>query len=174
MEVFFEILKFTVPTLIALAVVYLIIARFLKHEEVRQHYSIRKAMIPTVTPVKLTAYERLTLFLERMQPESLLLRTQEPHMTSIALQSALLSTIRLEFEHNMAQQLYVSDEAFVFVKNAKESTVQLINMAAAQCQPNDDASKLSMKIMEMYYASENTPTKLAIDFLKKEIKSFVG
>ena len=174
MEVFLEILKYTIPTIISLIVVYLIIRRFLKHEEVHQHYSIRKALLPTVTPIKLNAYERLIIFLERMQPDSLLLRTQEPTMNCFGLQNALLSTIRLEFEHNLAQQIYISDEAFILVKNAKESTIQLINMAAAQCNPTDEASKLSVKIMEMYYANETTPIKYAISFLKNEIKSFVG
>ncbi len=174
METFLEILKFTLPTIISLIVVYLIINRFLRHEEAHQHFSLRKEMIPQVTPVKLNAYERLMLFLERIQPNSILLRVQEPNMTNFGLHNALLTSIRLEFEHNLAQQLYVSNDAFALVKNAKESMVQLINMAASQCNPTEESSKLSMKIMEMYYAEETTPTKVAIDFLKKEIKGLVG
>ena len=71
------------------------------------------------------AYERIVLFLERTQPNSILMRQNLTKMNCLQLQTTLLKQIREEFEHNVAQQLYVSREAWALVCNAKESLVKL-------------------------------------------------
>ena len=136
--------------------------------------STRKSIANTVTPIKLGAYERLVLFLERTSPDSLIMRVQRNDMTNMDLQRALLNNIRQEYEHNYSQQLYVSNQASIVVKNAKESITQLINMSAAQVDPNENSTKLAMLIIETYYSVENPPAKIAIDFLRTELKSYFG
>ena len=174
MDIFLEILKYTLPTLIVLIVVYLIINRFLNDESNRRNYEVRKITANLVTPIKLSAYERLVLFLERTSPESLILRVQRPGMTNLELQAALLSAIRQEYEHNFSQQLYVSTQASLMVKNAKESLVQLINKLSGATNPTEDSTLLAAGIINVYYSVEETPSAIAINFLKSEVRSYFG
>lgn len=174
MDIFLEILKYTIPTVVSLVIVYFIIDRFLKNEDGRRNYEIRKSASNQVTPIKLAAYERLVLFLERTSPESLLIRVQRPGMSSLELQSALHSAVRQEYEHNFSQQLYVSSDASAMVKNAKESLIQLINLSASRVEPSEDAQQLSLLILETYYSVEEPPAKVAVDFLKSEVRSYFG
>jgi len=174
MEIFAEILKFTIPSVLALLVAFLAIDRFLKNEDQRRNYKIRKATHSQMLPIRLAAYERLVLFLERTAPESLILRVQSAGMNNVQLQQTLLATIRQEYEHNFAQQLYISEQAASVVKTAKESLIQLINLAAAKVDSTASSTQLSVLIIESYYATEIPPVKVAIDFLKAEVRSYFG
>ncbi|HMW75898.1 MAG TPA: hypothetical protein PKD40_09585, partial [Saprospiraceae bacterium] len=60
-------------------------------------------------PLKLQAYERLSLFCERISIPSLILRLNQPGMNTQALRYAMLISIQKEFEHNITQQMYISE-----------------------------------------------------------------
>lgn len=172
MDAFFEILKYTLPALLVLAVVYVMQRTFFQQQESRQRYLLFKENQKNVTPIRFTAYERLVLFLERITPDSLLVRTQSEAYTAIQLHAALLTVIRAEYEHNVAQQIYVSAEAWEVVKNAKESVVQLINACAAQVDPQGPSIDLAKAILATYENSNAAPTMVAISFLKTELKTY--
>lgn len=172
MDAFFEILKYTLPALLVLAVVYVMQRKFFQQQESRQRYLLFKENQQNVTPIRFTAYERLVLFLERITPDSLLVRTQSEAYTAIQLHAALLTVIRAEYEHNVAQQIYVSAEAWEVVKNAKESVVQLINACAAQVDPQGPSIDLAKAILATYENSNAAPTMVAISFLKTELKTY--
>jgi hypothetical protein len=123
----------------------------------------------TVLPVKLAAYERLVLFLERMEPQSIVIRTAENGMTAIELQRDLLATIRAEFEHNYSQQLYVSDNAWKAVTETKDVMVQLVNQTAQTVAVDAKALELGKKIIDNYAALPNSPINMAISVLKTEL-----
>ena len=133
---------------------------------------MKKESAKALTPVKLTAYERLALFLERMKPESLLIRTQLPNMKVHDLHVALLNTIREEFEHNVTQQIYVGNDVWLLTRNAKDSLIQLINSIASDMPDDLPALELSKMIIERYNAVNETPIDLALSALKSEVKSF--
>ena len=124
MDTFLEILKYTIPAVLVLVGVWVMQNKFFQQQQSRQRYLLYKENQKNVTPIRFTAYERLVLFLERITPDSLLVRTQSEAYTAIQLHAALLTVIRAEYEHNVAQQIYVSEEAWEVVKNAKESIVQ--------------------------------------------------
>jgi hypothetical protein len=86
--------------------------------------------------------------------------------------AALLNAIRSEYEHNVAQQVYISEEAWNVVKNSKENIVQLINACAAQVSPQDPSYNLAKLILSTYEANSDSPTMAAIAFLKNEIKNY--
>ncbi len=91
--------------------------------------------VKTITPIKLQAYERIVLFLERISTESLIMRTVKPGMTAQQLHSALIANIRSEYEHNLSQQIYMSNEAWEMVKNAKGTVIRIINNIATKLPP---------------------------------------
>ena len=122
-----------------------------------------------ITPIRLQAYERLILFLERISPESLVMRLHKPELSSLQFQTMLILAIREEFEHNLSQQVYMSSQAWELVRNAKEDLIKLVNTAATKLNDNATATELSQKIFELSL-SEKLLLKTALEFLKNEIR----
>ncbi len=170
MKDFIEILKITLPSIIMLIAVYYIVGGFLRNNENRQKLKAIRGNQKLITPIRLQAYERLVLLLERISPESLVMRADYPAKTCEQLHTELLQAIRAEFEHNLSQQLYVSVEAWDSVKNAKNYTVTLINNAAKGVEDSAPAIDLSRTILDMAVELEQPITEKAINELKREIQ----
>jgi len=109
MELFLQILAYSIPALVVFVVVFFMLRKFTSEEDARRRYLLAKECQKTTIPVQLSAYERLVLFLERISPDSLLVRLQDSRLTALQYHASLLVDIRAEFEHNVAQQIYVSD-----------------------------------------------------------------
>ncbi|MGF1585432.1 MAG: hypothetical protein ACFCUM_08935 [Bacteroidales bacterium] len=170
MSDFLEILKYTLPALIVFLTAYLLISKFLRNEQKIKRIDLLFKNQQFILPVRMQAYERLVLFLERISPESLIMRLNRQGMTSQELHSELLTSIRAEFEHNLSQQIYVSRESWEVIKNARANLVNIINTAAQNTEPGSSSMKLSQTILETIIENEKSPTDVAIDFIKKEIK----
>ncbi|WP_372753655.1 hypothetical protein [Labilibaculum sp.] len=170
MKDLFEIGKYILPSLVVFATAYLLIKAFLKQEERKLRHQIVLKNQKQTTPVRLQACERLILFLERIHPESLVLRENQTGLNNLQLQQKLLLAVRTEFEHNQTQQLYVSDESWMQVKNAKESIIRLINTEAAQIAPKDSAISLCQAIIESNMQQQKPAIATAISALKQEVQ----
>lgn len=168
MEIFLEILKYTFPALLMLLLAYLMLSNFTENEENRRAYFIRKEAQKQALPIRMQAFERITLFLERITPNSLLVRTPAKGLTASEYQSLLLKAIRNEFEYNLSQQIYVSEEAWQMVVTAKSATVSIVNRVAAQLPSDATGVDLSKKILEHAMELGTFPTRNAIHFLKNE------
>lgn len=114
----------------------------------------------TVLNLKLLAYERIILFIERMKPDSLIPRTVSASMNSNEYHSLLIREIRQEFEYNLSQQLYLGENTWHIVTNFKDNIVTLINTAASDCEPGKPASDLARKVLECYIGSEIKPDQI--------------
>ncbi len=164
-----EILKYTLPALVVFLAVYLVLARMFKSQENQQKMEVVLENQRLITPVKLQAYERLILFLERISLESLIMRVNRPGMTVQQLHHEMLASIRSEYEHNLSQQLYISPAAWEVVKNARANMLKLINITSGKFKPEDSALNYSKSLMEELIEVEKQPTQAAIDFLKAEV-----
>jgi len=153
---------------LVIGAVYLVLKLFFDNESKKRLWEYRNQNIKITTPLRLQAYERMILFLERMSPNSLIPRIQSSSMTSRQLQIEMLSLIRAEFEHNLAQQLYISSQAWDVIISAKENVIKLINISAGEINPDASSMELSQKIMAQWILLNPTPIRTAIDFLKKE------
>ena len=171
MEVILEILKYTFPALLMLLLTYLILSNFVENEEKRRVYQLRKKNQKNALPVRLQAFERLSLFLERITPSSLLVRHSSANLTVKQYQQVLLKSIRDEFEYNLSQQIYVSDGAWRMVVTAKSATVSIINNIAGKLPDNLPGVELSKKVLEETMEMNQFPTRAAINFLKQEIQA---
>lgn len=120
----------------------------------------------TVLNLKLLAYERIILLIERIKPDSLIPRTLSPSIPYQEYQLLLNSEIRKEFEYNLSQQLYLSENAWRVTVSFKDNVITLINSAAADCPPDSSAGELAKKILERYIASD-----LKIDQILRVIKA---
>ena len=166
-----EILMCTLPALFVFLATYLVMSKMIKSEQLRLKAENVLNNQKYITPIRLQAYERMVLLLERISPQSLIMRTQRPNITNQELQSALLKTIRTEFEHNMAHQLYISDKAWEMVRMAKEDCIKFINQTALQTKPDDNSLQLCKLILEKLLDRDLDPTTKAINYLKEEIRT---
>ena len=166
-----EILMCTLPALFVFLATYLVLSKMLNNERRRMQAEAAMNNQKYITPIRLQAYERMVLLLERISPQSLIMRTQRPNITNQELQSALLKTIRSEFEHNMAHQLYISDKAWEMVRMAKEDCIKFINQTALQTKPDGNSLQLCKLILEKLLDRDLDPTTKAINYLKEEIRT---
>ena len=127
----------------------------------------------TVTPIRLQAYERIVLFLERISLESLIVRISTSDMTANQLHSAMLSAIRSEFEHNLSQQIYMSPQAWEVVRNARSNMIKIINSEVEKMPANSSGMALSKQLLERIMELEKEPARAAIDYLKGEISRMI-
>ncbi len=169
MENFYEILKITIPALLVLLTAWVLIRSLLRNDQDKRRQELILQNSRTVTPIKLQAYERIVLFLERISLESLLVRVNTSGMTTLQLHSALLTTIRSEFEHNLSQQIYMSPQAWEVVKNARSNMIKMINSEFEKAKNSDNAMELSKRLLESVMEMDVEPTRAAIDYLKGEI-----
>jgi hypothetical protein len=121
-------------------------------------------------PLRLQAYERIILFLERISPENLIMRITRPEMSALQLQAELVRVIREEFEYNLSQQIYISATGWELVKNAKEETIRLINMASGKIGENASSGDLVKAILDLSMDTEKLPVNAAIDEVKREVQ----
>ena len=121
-------------------------------------------------PLRLQAYERIVLYLERISPENLMMRIAKPEMTALQLQAELVKVIREEFEYNLSQQIYISASAWELVRNAKEETIRLINVASGKVAENASSGDLVKSILDLSMETEKLPVNAAIDAVKKEVQ----
>jgi hypothetical protein len=169
MEIVADILKITIPGLLVLLTAWLLIRNLLKNDQEKRKQELILQSSRTVTPIKLQAYERIVLFLERISLESLLVRVSTPSMSASQLHSALLTTIRSEFEHNLSQQIYMSPQAWEVVRNARSNMIKILNGEFEKMPETATGMEFSRKLLESVMALEKEPTRAAIDYIKGEI-----
>ncbi|TLV01190.1 DUF7935 family protein [Dyadobacter luticola] len=136
----------------------------------KQKWEIRSKNVEITLPLRLQAYERMCLFLERITPSNLLLRLVPSAMSALELQQILLQEIRDEYNHNVAQQLYISVHAWEQITNAMNETVAVINQSAAEVSAEAPPSDLAKKIFSHVIEKEVQPAAHALKVLKEEIR----
>lgn len=168
MEELFELLKFTLPSLIVFLTTYYLIRNFLAHERGKQMLEIKQSNKEVITPIRLQAYERVVLFLERINPNSIVMRANINVPASV-LEAELLKIIRSEFEHNVSQQIYMSKKAWEMVVQAKEETIKIVNVAAVKVNRDANGMELAQSLLGVAAQLKSLPTKEALNFIKQEI-----
>ncbi len=170
MSELFEILKYVLPSIVVFLTSFFVIKLFFENENKKKQLEFIKLSGNITIPIRLQAYERLVLFLERVSPSSLLVRVFNSNYSASQYQMLLIKTIREEFEHNLSQQVYVSSQAWELVKNAKEEMLKLINTSMGELNDNATASDLSKKIFEKSVLINKFPVTIASEHLKTEIR----
>jgi hypothetical protein len=173
MEAFQDILKITIPALIVFLTSYFLLKNMIANDQDKRRQELILQNGRTVMPIRLQAYERIILFLERISLESLIVRVSTPDMTSVQLHTALLTTIRSEFEHNLSQQIYMTSQAWEVVKNARSGMIRIINSEAEKMPANSSGMALSKRLLETIMELEKEPTRVAVDFIKAEVGKII-
>jgi len=158
---------YLLPAIVVGIVAYYFFKGHTKNEEGRRRYLIHKEAQKEILPLRLQAYERLVLFLERIDPKKLLIRVK-PFSDDISdYENLLINNIEQEFDHNLTQQIYISPECWTMISTAKNTTIQIIRQAAMH-QQDGNVDNLRKIILEKYM-DEITPSAKAIVYVKAEV-----
>lgn len=166
-----ELLAYTLPALITGVVAYYFFDLHTKNEEGRRRYLLNKEAQKDALPLRLQAFERMVLFLERINPTKLLIRITPISSDKNDYENYVIAQIEQEFEHNLTQQIYMSDECWTIIVTAKNATIQMIRKANMS-ERVDSADKLREVILSDLM-DKQTPSSAALGFLKNEVNEFL-
>ena len=150
-----------------------------RNEEKKRQWELKRESQKAVSPIRLRAYERLALLLERTKPEHMILELQQKEPDALKtwqvgqLQQYLLQTIRAEYDHNQSQQVYISDEVWDQIINARDQMAAFIISIAAQIPSRSTAQEYATALLTAFTTNGLTPTDKALDALKNEAKSLM-
>ncbi len=166
-EKIFEVFLYAVPAIITGMVAYYFFKEHTKNEDGRRRFLLHKDMQVNTLPIRLQAYERMALFLERITPTKLLVRIPPTSSSKEDYESLLIQSISQEFEHNLAQQIYLSDECWNIIVAAKNTTIQLIRKASLLEKTNSANKLREVVLTEMM--EKRAPSDAALAYIKKEV-----
>lgn len=164
-----ELAAYTLPALITGGVAYFLFHSFFKNEENSRRFELLKENQKQALPIRLQAYERMVLFLERINPTQLLLRVAPPNTSKEDYATFLIHSIQTEYEHNLTQQIYLTSKTWDIINKAKNCTAQMIRLKSME-EEILSAEKLREAILIALTESE-APSNIAISYLKEELKT---
>ncbi|MFN8285490.1 MAG: hypothetical protein U0V74_01995 [Chitinophagales bacterium] len=168
---FIEVLKYTLPALIVFLTAYFLLTRYMRKDAIEKSLKMKIDRDKEIIMLRLQAYERLALFLERINPASVITRVRTPDMLASELQYAMVRNIREEYEHNLSQQIYVSSHTWNLIVASKEEMLKTVNLIGNQMPPEASAGQfISALLNGIANANAQLPTEQALDFLKAETK----
>ena len=182
----FGIVYFMQTALLIILVVAVLIFGFwliqysqFRNEDRKRQWELKRESQKVISPIRLRAYERLALLLERTTPEHMLMELRQKEPNALAtwsvgqVQQYLLQTIRIEYEHNQSQQVYVSDEVWTLIMNARDQMAAFVISIAAQIPADATAQVYASALLTAYASNGTTPTDKAMEELKAEAKTLM-
>ncbi len=166
----FDILKYTVAGVGVVWIAFYLIKPYLERGEKIQLLEFRKSINTQTLPLRLQAYERLVLFIERINPANLLIRLNGPAYSAQELHSIIVEDIRNEFQHNVTQQIYVSARAWTVVRNVKDDTLAVVNSIYKSLPENATGLEYSKNILGRLSTLEENPYDLGASMLRKDLE----
>lgn len=171
-ETIFDILKSVGPAIVVGVIAYYFFDRFIDNEDKRRKFLLVKDVKKSTIPITLQAYERLALFLERISPAQLLVRVKPTSQDKQVYSRLLNQQIEQEFEHNLSQQIYITQECWNVIKSSKNAMVKLIR-TAGENENIKSADQLREFILQQT-VEKPAPSSVALEYLKNEVKMVLG
>jgi hypothetical protein len=162
----FQLFAYLLPAVVTGAVAFYFFRLHTNNEEGRRRFLLHKESQKSALPLRLQAYERMALFLERISIPSLVVRIAPKSSDKAEYENLLIKHIENEFEHNLSQQIYMSDECWNIIKAAKNATIQSIRKAGMS--ESESANKLREDILNETM-DRQSPSVTALAYIKKEI-----
>ena len=166
-----DLLKYIIAGLCVFFPGWFVVKSYLEDAAISKQFELQKAAQAQTLPLRLQAYERMILFLERINPANLLIRLHVSGMSAHEMHHIILADIRNEYQHNLSQQLYVTNHAWAIVKKIKEDTISLVNNAVNSLPENASGVDLSKAILNHLANLEGeNPYETALVYIKRDIQ----
>jgi hypothetical protein len=159
------------PAVLVALISFYFFSQYTKDQEGRRRFLLHKESQATALPLRLQAYERLTLFLERISPGNLLIRVKPYNDNKDDYEALLLKTIEQEFEHNLTQQVYVTEECWNVIRTAKSATVSIIRKTSMS-EKVQTSDKLRETILRDLMDNQ-APSDAGLSYLKQEVAEII-
>ncbi len=165
-----EIIAYTLPSLVVGGISYLFMTRLFEFEKQRSKQEVIRNYSKEIIPHALQAYERLLLFLDRNADEKIALRTPQGDLTNTDYAALLIQQIQQEFEHNLTQQLYVSNELWANLKSFIEvNAMELMNSSQNADKQGENLREILIQTKTKSESNQN----LLIQQIKSEFKNLL-
>ena len=166
-----DLLFYLLPAIIVGLISFYFFKMHVSNEENRRRFMLRQENLKIALPIKLQAFERMSLFLERISMGKLLLRVKPKSNDLEAYEDLLIHTIDQEFDHNLAQQIYISSECWNVIKTSKNATIGIIRKTAKK-EDVTNADELRQSILSALM-DQAAPTEAALEYIKKEVRNTI-
>lgn len=163
-----QLLFYLLPAAIVGLISFYFFKMHVSNEDKRRRYLLRVDNQKVALPIKLQAFERMALFLERISMGKLLLRVKPKSNDLEAYEDLLVQTIDQEFDHNLAQQIYITSECWNVIKTSKNATIGIIRKTAKR-EDVTNADELRQNILNALM-DQVPPTEAALEYIKKEVR----
>ncbi len=167
MQKILEILAYTIPSIITGSVAYYLFNSYFKDQQNTRRWLLQKEAQKDALPIRLQAYERMTLFLERINITKMVVRVTPLSEDKNDYENYIIAQIEQEFEHNLTQQIYISQECWNIILNAKNATIQMIRVANRGEKVNSADKLREIILNEMM--DKQSPSVVALEYIKNEV-----
>src|SRR5215217_4968699 len=164
-----DILKYTVAGIGVVWVAVYLIKPYLDKQEQLQLLEFKKSVNSQTLPLRLQAYERMVLFVERINPANMLIRLQAGSYSAAELHALVSNEVRNEYQHNITQQIYVSLRTWGIVKQLKNDTIAIISNAAKALPENASGMELSKLVLAHLSQLETDPFDAGLSFIRSDL-----
>ncbi len=164
-----DVIKYTIAGLATVALAYYLVKPHLERAEGIQLLELKKAVTNQTLPLRLQAYERMVLFIERVNPANMLIRLSATDYTAAELHSIVVNEIRNEYQHNVTQQIYVSPMAWGVIRRVKNDTLGIVTNAVKALPEDASGLELSRTILMHLSKLEENPYDIAGAMIRKDL-----
>lgn len=165
---FLELLKITVPALVVFATAYYLVKKHLDSAIIMRQMELKQSALHATTPMKMQAYERLAMFCERSEIPSLLSRFYDADLRCKELLFMMVGAIKQEYEHNISQQVYVSDNLWKIIKLARNQNIAILESIGTQVGLDASASDLYDAVQAHLQEHPDNPLATAQTAIRQE------
>lgn len=165
-----EVLKYTLPALVVVLATWLVLWKMMKQDQEKRDFELKKNTQKEITPVRLRGYERLALLLERTTPEQMLRDLDVQNLTAQQIATLLVQKVRMEHDHNLSQQIYVSDTVWDAIVEAREQMIAFLSTTARQFPAEANGLQVAQLMLTAYAQNGETPNEKALRILKEEAR----
>ncbi|MDB5117303.1 MAG: hypothetical protein JWQ79_2795 [Mucilaginibacter sp.] len=165
-----DILKYTIAGLGVVWIAFYLLRPYLDRSESLQLAELKKTISNQTLPLRLQAYERVVLFIERINPVNMLLRLNDPSYSAADLYALVVAELRSEYQHNVTQQIYVSGKTWAVVKRLKDDTLGIVNNAVKALPDTATGLELSKIILAHLSHLEDNPYDIGLNLIRRELE----
>lgn len=163
-----NLLFYLLPALVVGIISWYFFNQHIQNEDNRRRFLILKENQKHALPLRLQAYERMALFLERISPGNLLTRVAPLNSNKNEYERLLINHIEQEYEHNLAQQIYLSEKCWNAIRASKNATISIIRKTNMS-DKIDSADKLREVILTDLLDNQ-PPSETGLAFVKEEVR----
>jgi hypothetical protein len=164
-----ESIAYILPAVVTGLVAYYMFNGFIKQQNIDKNQILLSERKKETLPIKLQAYERMLLFCERINPVKMLVRIKPLSENTPDYLQLLIANIEQEFEHNLVQQIYISNDCWTAILATKNSVINTLKQVA---ETSNSANGLRENAI-IHYSKTLPPTETAILFIKNEVTKLI-